>query len=109
MNEEATRGGLKGDKFSVFNYMTASSRFEKAKTSSPQVSLFGQLNEGLAPVVREQAAVVVAGGDGEKIEFDSKVSGSTMAKSLFSDDGPVVTPEVPVANNNIYLQVRLTD
>jgi hypothetical protein len=107
VKDEGSRG-LKSDKFSVFNYMTASSRFEKAKSSAAgQVSLFGQLNDGSAPVAKQQAVVVIggdAGLSGEKIEFDSKASAATTATSIFSDE-PVAVEAAPAASSNIYLQV----
>jgi len=106
VTDEPSRGP-KSDKFSVFNYMTASSRFEKAKTTGiSQVSIFGQLNEGLTPVVKQQAVTVIGGLTGEKIEFDSKASAATVATSIFSDDGPALLETTQKTDDNIYMQVQ---
>lgn len=106
-------GKLSSEKYSVFNFMTASSRFDSSKS----VKIFDQLNTNdientdSSNQPTRVINLVQSESKNEKIEFETKNDSSTLKKpSIFDDHKSHVneesTKEKEELKNNIYLQER---
>lgn len=112
---------MKSEKYSIFNYMTASARFDTSNKSN----IFDELNENTerkqgpsnARVVGLVADKTAAETTASKIEFDTKTAVASKT-SIFSQDSQTAKADQTTetkgkgskdasANSNIYLQVRI--